>query len=606
LRKVFKNTSKHFENDEEFKLMTQKGVYPYDYITSYNVLHEKELPSIESFYSKLTNTNCSEDAYKQAQHVFKTFKCKSIMDYHNLYLTSDVLLLADIWDNFREVCYRIYQLDANYYYTSPGLSWDAFLLHTNEDYQTKHKKDFEIELITDVDMYLLVEASIRGGLSQISKRYAKANNKYMSEYDTNAIDEYILYLDANNLYGHGMSAFLPQSGFKWNKMEWTTNNILQLDDKADVGYLFEVDLHYPEHLHKVHNGYALACENMSIKKDQLNEWQQENYKESNIQKLCTSFNDKIKYGINYRLLKLYLSLGMELTKVHRALEFKQSNYMESYIMKNTAERAKAKNTFEKDFYKLMNNSVYGKTMENVRTRINFRLISSEEQALQIRNSRIKYTIFNEDLVGVHLLKKEVQLNKPIFIGQCVLDNSKHLMQDFHFNFMIKQFGRKNLDLLFTDTDSLCYHIKNKDPFELIKNNKSYFDLSDYPEEHELHDTTNKKVIGKMKNESPNHQITEFVGLRSKLYAYKTDDNSQHKKCKGVNTGVVNKNIIFDNYKSVLFQRHSFNVKQNGFRSHKHVLYTETVTKTALSFNDDKCYIDDDNINTFTFGHRQIK
>ena len=137
-----------------------------------------------------------------------------------MYLTTDVLLLADIWENFRKVCYKIYQLDVSYYYTSPGLSWDAFMKHTTQEYKND-KKEFAIELLTDMDMYLLFEKSIRGGLSQISKRYAKANHKELSTYNPNAIDEYILYLDANNLYGGGMSAFLPEKDFKWNIDEWT-------------------------------------------------------------------------------------------------------------------------------------------------------------------------------------------------------------------------------------------------------------------------------------------------------------------------------------------------------------------------------------------------
>ena len=197
-------------------------------------------------------------------------------------------------------------------------------------------------------------------------------------------------------------------------------------------------------------------------------------------------------GINYRLLKLYIQLGIKITKINRVLEYSQDNYMKSYIMLNTEQRIKAKTEFEKDFYKLMNNSVYGKTMENVRNRINFRLISSEEQAFNIRNQLIRYTIFNENLVGVHLAKQCVKLNKPIFIGQCVLDQSKYLMNDFHYNKMLPYFTKDNLDLLFTDTDSLCYHIKNKDPFEFMLNNKELFDLSNYPVHHPLYDETNKK------------------------------------------------------------------------------------------------------------------
>jgi hypothetical protein len=278
-------------------------------------------------------------------------------------------------------------------------------------------------------------------------------------------------------------------------------------------------------------------------------------------------------------------------------------------MKNTKERTTAKNDFEKDFYKLMNNSVYGKTMENVRNRINFKLISSEAEALALKNTRKSYTIFNEDLVGVHLCKREVKLNKPIFIGQTVLDDSKVLMQDFHYNFMLKQFERKNIDLLFTDTDSLCYHIKNQDPYKIIAKNKEYFDLSAYPKDDPMFDPTNKKVIGKFKDECIDDKlnyITEFVGLRSKLYAYITNDDLEHKKCKGVKKNVVDKYLSFNDYDNTRKTRDEKTIKQTTFRSYKHQLFTESITKVGLSASDDKCYILNDNIDTYTFGHYKIK
>ena len=279
--------------------------------------------------------------------------------------------------------------------------------------------------------------------------------------------------------------------------------------------------------------------------------------------------------------------------------------MNSYIMKNTNEKTTAKNDFEKDFYKLMNNSVYGKTMKNVRKRISFILVSSEKKALNMRNDYTKYTPFNDNLVGVHLCKKEVTLNKPIFIGHTVLDQSKYLMYDFHYNFILKKFKRENVDLLFTDTDSLCYHIKNEDPFEIIKNNKELFDLSEYSKDDPLYDPTNKKVIGKFKNESIN-QITEFVGLRSKLYAYSVDEETKdHKKCKGVKKYVVNQNLTLDLYKTVLHSRKSHEVKQNGFMSKKHEVFTLSQNKIALSATDDKVYICENNIETYNHGHYRI-
>jgi len=162
----------------------------------------------------------------------------------------------------------------------------------------------------------------------------------------------------------------------------------------------------------------------------------------------------------------------------------------------------------------MNNSVFGKTMENVRNRINFRLVSTEEQAYRVKNLS-RFTIFDDNLVGVHIQKQKVRLNKPVYLGQAILDDSKYLMYDFHYNFMLKKVERNNIDLLFTDTDSLCYNIKKTDIFQIMKENKNYFDLSEYSKSHDLYDPTNKKVIGKFKNESI-QQITEFVGLRAKL------------------------------------------------------------------------------------------
>ena len=172
--------------------------------------------------------------------------------------------------------------------------------------------------------------------------------------------------------------------------------------------------------------------------------------------------------------------------------------------------------------------------------------------------------------------------------------------------MLKKIERQNIDLLFTDTDSLCYSIRKQDIFQIMKENKEYFDLSDYPKNHELYDETNKKVIGKFKNESI-EQITKFVGLRAKLYAFKVDgDEKKHLKCKGVKKCVVERDLNINMYEDVLFSRTPKEITQNGIRSYGHQLYTETVNKTGLSCNDDKVYICDNNINTFNFAHWRTK
>ncbi len=276
--------------------------------------------------------------------------------------------------------------------------------------------------------------------------------------------------------------------------------------------------------------------------------------------------------------------------------------MKKYIMLNTEKRQQSKNDFEKDFYKLMNNSVYGKTMENVRNRINFRLISTEDQALRVKNMK-RYTIFNEDLVGVHIHKQKVKLNKPIFLGQNILDDSKHLMCNFHYNFMLKNVERENIDLLMTDTDSLCYHLRKQDIFEIMGNNKEIFDLSNYDKGSALFDNTNNKVMGKFKNESVK-PITKFVGLRAKLYSFTAEgDKKKHNKCKGVKTCVVKSSLTIDDYRYTLYNRKSKTITQNNIRSYGHQIFTERIRKVALSYNDDKVFICDDNVNTFiNHGH----
>lgn len=590
-RKAFKNTSNEFKDDKEFNLMIQKGVYPYDYIDNYDKLNTLKLPKIKHFYSKLTESMCKQEDYDRAHIVWNTFKCKSLMDYHNLYLKSDVLLLSDIWSNFREVCYKNYGLDCTYYYTSPSLAWDAMLKKTK----------VELELLTDNDKVLFVENGIRGGLSIISKRHAKANNEYIDDYDKSKEESYITYLDANNLYGGAMSEYLPFKGFEWDKRNWTKEKIMDLDDKGDNGFTFCVDLHIPEDKHDYFNGYVPLPVNKKIKKSELNDWQQKDYNECDITKLCCSLEDRKEYVVHYRMLKLALSLGFELTKVHKCLTYKQKPFLKEYIDLNTALRTKAKSDFEKDFYKLMNNSVFGKTMENVRNRIDFKLIASEEKANRLKNVNT-FTIFNDDLVGVHIQKQKVKMNKPIYIGHCVLDDSKYTMIDFHYNFMKKKF--KNIELCFSDTDSVCYHIKNDNVYDVIKDNINYFDLSNYPENHKLFDTTNKKVVNKFKNESI-AEIKEFVGLRSKLYSYITNDDEEHKKCKGVKKYVVKKYIRHANYKNTLLTRENFNISQNVIRSYGHQLYSETTKKIALSAYSDKEYILDDNIHTLTHGHYKI-
>ena len=397
----FKNLTKVIKNNSS--LLTRKGVYPYDYVTSINKLKETKLPSKEAFYSKLLDQEISDEDYQHAIKVWNTFNCQTLQDYHDLYLKTDVLLLADVFENFRKTCLKHYKLDPCHYYTAPGLAWDACLKETKQ----------ELQLLKDYDMLMMFEQGIRGGISHISKRYACANNKYMKDFDELKPSTFIQYLDANNLYGWAMTQKLPTHGFKWINVD--KSSVLKLLEKKDTnqGFIFEVDLDYPSSLWKSHNDYPLAPEKVKIDKKE---------------KLICSFLPKKNYVLHYKNLKQYLEEGMILKKVHRGINFVQSPWMEPYIRKNTDLRKDAKNVFEKDFFKLMNNSVFGKTIENIRKRQSVEIMDDRKKALKLTSKPNfdRVTIFDEHLVAVHMKKKtEVYFNKPIYVGQAILDLSKH-------------------------------------------------------------------------------------------------------------------------------------------------------------------------------------
>ncbi|KAL9970028.1 hypothetical protein ACROYT_G022337 [Oculina patagonica] len=248
-KESLKYTSEIFES-KQLNLMSRKGIYPYDYMDSFDKFNEK-LPKKEDFYSILNDEHISDDDYKHAKNVWKTFKIKNMGEYHDLYLKSDVLLLADVFESFRKTCLEYYKLDPCHYFTSPGLSWDAMLKMT----------DIKLELMTDVDMYQFIEKGMRGGISYIAHRYGKANNKYMKKYDEKAPSKYIMYLDANNLYGYAMSQYLPTGCFRWlTQKQIDETNLAKYKEDSKKGLILEVDLEYPKELHNHHNDYPLGAE----------------------------------------------------------------------------------------------------------------------------------------------------------------------------------------------------------------------------------------------------------------------------------------------------------------------------------------------------------
>ena len=585
---AFKNLDKYYTS-KQTELLKQKGFYPYEYIDTIEKFKDTEPPPQKAFYSKLTGKGINNKNYKHVLNVWNTFNMKTFKDYHELYNVSDVLLLADIFENFRDLCLKIYGLDPVYYYTAPGLAWDACLKMTG----------INLELLSNPDMLLMFEKGIRGGISIISNRYGEANNKYMKCFNKNNPSKYLMYLDANNLYGCAMSEMLPTHGFKWltsGEMEKLfKNQIVQVWEK--IPCILEVDLEYPEELHDPHNDYPYCPERVEC--------------ENGVKKLIPNLRNKNKYVIHYKNLMQCLKAGLKLKKIHRGIKFTESAWLKPYIDKNTNLRTRAKNNFEKDFFKLMNNAVFGKTMENIRNRVNVKLVSTPEKLKKLvakPNFKGPCKIFNENLVSVHMKKTSLTMNKPVYLGMCILDLSKIIMFDFHYNYIKPKYGN-NAKLLFTDTDSFLYEIQTEDFYKDISGDViNKFDTSDYPENHPSGIPTgiNKKVLGMFKDEVAGKNIKEFVGLRSKLYSFIMEEGKENKRCKGVKKQVVEKSITHEDYKTCLKTGKEQLRKQNIIRSYEHEVYTEEVNKIALSSMDDKRYLLINNNDTLAWGHYKIK
>ena len=340
----------------QYNLLTRKGIYPYEYVSSWDRFEEMQLPPIEAFYSKLNMSSISSDDYQHAQKVWKEFRIHNLGDYDVLYLRTNVVLLAKVYEAFRETCLEHYKLDPVHFFTSPGLAWKACLKHTG----------IRLKLLTDPDMLLMFEQGIRGGITQAVRKYAAANNPYiLDKFDPNEDTTYLQYLDGNNLYGWAMSQPLPTGGFRW--VDVNPNEISELATRADKSYILEVDVHYPAKLHNPHNYLPFMCGRIEINR---------------VEKLVPNLREKKSCVIHIQALAQALKHGLILDRIHRAIEFDQSVWMKPYIDFNTQLRIKVKNDFDKDFFKLMNNSVFGKTMENIRKHRNIKLVTTEEKKLR--------------------------------------------------------------------------------------------------------------------------------------------------------------------------------------------------------------------------------
>ena len=545
-------------NKEHIPLLYEKGLYPYSWFDNLEKFKEKKLPNKYAFYNNLRKEQIEDSEYEHAKKVWKLFGCKSFLDYHKIYLYTDVLHLADVFETFTSRCYDTYGIDPGRYYTAPGLAWDAMLKITG----------VKLDYLRDKDMILMIEKGIRGGITETITRYWDKNDNP---------NETLLYFDANNLYGVAMSDNLPYGGFEWG----TENKI------SDRPAIYDVDLEYPKEIHDRLQEFIPCAHHMEINK---------------VKKLILDFNPKTNYIIHYKMLEYIKKLGVKIININRVLYFKESNWLKIYIDLNTQLRNQSTNKFDKDFYKLMNNAVFGKTMENIRNRRVIKICNNEK----ILNKNISSTLFkdsiiiNENLVIVNLHKRDLVFDKPIYVGMVILELSKIHMYKAHYD-LKERFG-DNYNRLYADTDSIIGRFKFN-IYDTIKEDSEkddcMWDTSDLGKRN-IPKVMNG-VLGKFKDEMKGIEIMKYISPCPKSYSIILKDTEKTlKKCKGVTKSILENEISFGEYYNSVFNNDEIYHSMHKIGSKKLKLYTYKQAKIGVSNKYDKRIVLENRIDTIPY------
>ena len=578
----FKILKKEFP--DKWQYLNKKLAYPYEYFNSIDD-YKKPVDNLkkEYFFNKLKNDYPDDDEIERTKGIIRLFNIKELT---NLYCKSDLILLPDVFEKFVKVSTEEYKINPLYCVSLPGYTYQCALKNT----------DIKMQTLQDKDLILLIENNIRGGISSVmGDRYVKSDeNKKISD------------IDATNLYGHSMSQMLPYDEIEiWHGhtdlyMNWL-EEIINTPDDSDIGSFLEVDLKYPDNIKEKTKSFPFCPENKKINpnkyNDYMNKIKPKNYTKS--KKLVCDWTDKKKYLIHYRMLKFYVRHGMVVEKIHEIVSFKQSKWLESYISFNTQKQNKAKNDFEKDFFKLLVNAAFGKFLENVRNRLELELMKKDD-IKDIIKQQSKLT-FNgiqksyENYYSYTYKKNEVVMDKAIYVGFAILELSKIHIYETYYDTLQPYFGQENLQLHYIDTDGMILSMKTENIIKDLKNLEDIFDFSNLDENHDFFSNKNKKLVGKFKIETPkNVWIDEFVCLRSNAYSFKCKDKDENKnKIKGINKS-VSKHNKFEEYYNCLFGKEYQKECDNSIiRSLGHEMFLQKVRKSTLSIFDDKrCYINE--------------
>ena len=599
----------------------QKGVYPYEWASSITKLKEtKSFPPHAAFYSKLKEENIMEQDYNRGKEIFTYFQCKNMLDYCHIYCRLDTILLGEVMSTFRQQMFKHFELDCTAYISFPQLAFDCCLKTLSEP----------VEQIHDPDMVLMIEQNVRGGVSFIGERHVRTPNYTKTSDNTNIEDKqqnHLFYIDANNLYSVGQSSPMPFGSYEWcttEEIEQIKTNINNIDIDSKEGYILEVDIECPPDKHSDLASLPPLPYHKTLTFDNLSPYSQEilsllksetEAKKYKAKKLITDVTNKKKYVLHYRMLQMYLKMGLKLKKIHRIIKFEQRRYLKPYIDYCTEQRIKAVesgDSFNALLWKLAMNAVYGKFLQNARKHLTVKICTMERGFDKYFSSPAykAHNILSESVVAVYQHKKTIKLDRLYATGFSILEISKLHMYRSWYDFIQPTLGKENVSIVLTDTDSFILHVQQMTRNQVLDMLSPCMDFSNYPENHPRYSIVNKAKPGYFKDESKGNYLCEVIGLRSKCYITRVKSrcsNTEEEKvvCKGI-TKPARAKLSLKAFRNVVKNASKVYTDIYTIQAKNREMYTQKISKLALSTSDDKRYLKQCGIHTLPHGSVEEK
>lgn len=592
---------------EMHDIVLHKNLFPYKFfnevsklMTSFDDFEKIFEPNPENlkYFSETVTVEQLEANLPEFKKICEQYNVQTALDYHNIYLLCDVMELSDVFMKMRDTLHETHHIDVTDYVGMPAASWSAFLRFNPSLRLPMYKNTIFAEFFSSMT---------RGGVTSAPLRYAKADSKHS-----------IIYLDVNGLYPFVMQKYLyPTGTFRWkhwNKSgdgvtEFFTRYIYKKLEREHRGACLCVDLHMPDEMKDWCDQFPFAPDHKVVKDEFFDEsgemyaflkkWSKANNGEmmKPFIGLVGTLEDKKEYGVHWKLLKWYVDHGMIIKKIHFMIEFDESDYLKDYVQLNISIRNTRSDELGKMVYKLMGNSIYGKTFESPFNRCTYEVVRNREKLSgMLEEGGIAAIIpIDKDNCIVKLDAEKVILNKPTYIGACVTEYAKLHMYELFYDKLMRVFPE--MKLVYTDTDSFIVMVEHEEGMEP----KRLFEFID-----SKCPGLFGKIGGQVKSETGEDDlIDEVIALRSKLYAYKTTKGKIGKRAKGTTAAAQETQLDWETYKQALFELKSVETHNMQFVRKGFKISTVEMVKQSISVNDGKRYICEDGVHTLAWGNPKI-